>query len=205
MKLYGFPPSPNTRKIQALAAHVGVPVELVLVDLSKGEQKKPDYLAINPAGRTPTLVDGDLELSESNAILQYVAGAKPSSLWPDDRRQRADITRWQCWQLAHWDEGCVGLIRENVIKKVMGMGAPDPAAVKAAETAFARDASVLDRHLATQQYLVGNTLTIADFAVAAPLAYAEAASLPLSDYPNIRAWYARIASLPAWKEANPAM
>ena len=97
MKLYGFPPSPNTWKVRAVAHHLGIPLEFSFVDLSKGEQRKPDYLAINPSGRTPTLVDGDFILPESNAIMQYLAGEKPNSLWPDDARARADITRWQCW------------------------------------------------------------------------------------------------------------
>ena len=70
MKLYGFPPSPNTWKVRAVAAHLGIPLELVLVDLSKGEQRKPDYLAINASGRTPTLAVGDFVLTESNAIMQ---------------------------------------------------------------------------------------------------------------------------------------
>src|SRR4051795_6499326 len=69
MKLYGFPPSPNTWKVRAVAAHVGVPLELALVDLSKRQQRTPEYLALNPTGRTPTLVDGDLVLWESTAIM----------------------------------------------------------------------------------------------------------------------------------------
>ncbi len=73
MKLYGFPGSPNTWKVLALAQHAGVPIELVLVDLTKGDQRQPAYLALNPTGRTPALVDGDFVLWESTAILQYVA------------------------------------------------------------------------------------------------------------------------------------
>src|SRR5262245_20883104 len=100
MKLYGFPPSPNTWKVRAVAAHLGIPLELALVDLTK--PRTPDYLALNPTGRAPTLVDGDFILSESNAIIQYLAGRPASTLWPDDARTRVDIMRWQCWQLAHW-------------------------------------------------------------------------------------------------------
>jgi len=64
MKLYGFPGSPNTWKVRAVAAHLGLAVEDVFVDLMKGEQRAPDYLALNPTGRTPTLVDGDFVLWE---------------------------------------------------------------------------------------------------------------------------------------------
>src|SRR5215510_2916338 len=72
MKLYGFPPSPNTWKVRAVAPHIGIPLELALVDLSKGQQRTPEYLALNPTGRTPTLVDGDLVLWESTAIMHYL-------------------------------------------------------------------------------------------------------------------------------------
>jgi len=104
MKLYGFPPSPNTWKVRAVAAHVSVPLELALVDLSKGQQRTPEYLALNPTGRTPTLVDGDLVLWESTAIMHYLANQKPNSLWPSNPRARADIMRWQSWQLQHWSK-----------------------------------------------------------------------------------------------------
>src|SRR5215468_6244968 len=99
MKLYGFPPSPNTWKVRAVAAHLGIPLELALVDLTK--PRTSDYLALNPTGRTPTLVDGDFILSESNAIIQYLTDRPASTLWPNDARTRADIMRWQSWQLAH--------------------------------------------------------------------------------------------------------
>src|SRR5581483_10930017 len=93
MKLYGFPPSPNTWKVRACAAHLGIPLEFELVDLSRGEQRQPAYLALNPTGRTPTLADGDFTLWESNAILQYIASRTSNSLWPNDDRVRADVTR----------------------------------------------------------------------------------------------------------------
>lgn len=86
MKLYGFPASPNTWKVRALAAHLGVPLEHEFVDLTKGASHTPAYLAINPTGRTPALVDGDFKLWESVAIMQYIASQKPNSLWPDNAR-----------------------------------------------------------------------------------------------------------------------
>ena len=84
MKLYGFPLSPNTWKVRALAAYLGVPLELEFVDLTKGDQRTPAYLALNPTGRTPTLVDGDVTLWESNAILQYIAGKTANTVWPNE-------------------------------------------------------------------------------------------------------------------------
>jgi len=86
MKLYGFPPSPNTWQVRALAAHIGVPLEFEMVDLPKGGSRTPAFLAINPSGRTPALVDGDFKLWETLAIMQYVAGKKPNPLWPNDAK-----------------------------------------------------------------------------------------------------------------------
>ena len=203
MKLYGFPPSPNTRKVLAVAAALEIPLEFALVNLAAGEQRKPEYLALNPSGRTPTLVDGDFVLWESNAIMQYLAGRRPNALWPEDLKTRADISRWQCWQLAHWHEGTSKLIFQRVIKKLLGLGDPDPAEIQRGEEAFHRDAKVLDGWLATRSFLVGGGPTLADFAVAAYLEYAGPAQFPWDGYANLKAWYARIDALPAWQKSRP--
>ncbi len=204
MKLYGFPPSPNTWKVRALAAHLGVPLELEFIDLSKGAQYAPAYLALNPAGRTPTLVDGDFKLWESNAILQYIAGKSSNSLWPNDARTRADIAHWQFWQLAHWGaEACQPLTFQRLVKKIMNLGPPDEAAIAKGTEAFNKEAKMLDAHLAKQPYLVGKDVTIADFAVAAPLHYAQQAEMPVGPYANLRGWFERVAALPCWRETAP--
>jgi len=204
MKLYGFPPSPNTWKVRALAAHLGLPLELVFVDLTKGGQRNPDYLRLSPSGRTPTLVDGDFVLWESTAIMQYLGEQKPNSLLPNDPRSRADILRWECWQLAHWGgESCQPLIFQNLVKKIMNMGAADAAAVQKGTECFNREASVLDNHLAKQPYLVGKAVTLADFSVAAPLFYAKEAAMPLEPYAHLRDWFGRVSGLPAWKDTAP--
>lgn len=204
MKLYGFPPSPNTWKVRAVAAHLGVPLELVFVDLTKGGSHTPDYLALNPTGRTPTLVDGDFKLWESNAIMQYVASKSANSLWPDDPRIRADIMRWQSWQLAHWNkDGCEPLLFQRLVKQLLNLGPPDEAVVAKGIEAFHKEAKVLDAHLAGQPYLAGQEPTLADFSVAIPLFYAERADLPIAPYTNIRNWFGRVAGLPCWRETAP--
>jgi glutathione S-transferase len=86
MKLYGFPPSPNTWQVRALASYLGVPLEFEFVDLTKGGAQTPAFVAINPTARTPALVDGDFKLWETMAIMQYVAGKKPGTAWPNDAR-----------------------------------------------------------------------------------------------------------------------
>jgi glutathione S-transferase len=202
MKLYGFPPSPNTWKVRAVAAHLGIPLELEFVDLTK--PRSPDYLALNPTGRTPTLVDGNFTLPESNAIMRYLASQKPNSLWPNDARARADITRWQDWQLGHWGaEACLPLIFNRLVKKLLNLGGPDEAAVAKGTDAFHKEAKVLEAQLGKQPYLIGNELTLADFAVAAPLFYAQQSGLPVEPYVKLRDWFGRVSALPAWKETAP--
>jgi len=206
MKLYGFPPSPNTWKVRAAALQMSLPVPLQLVDLSKGEQRSEAYLALNPCGRAPVLVDGDFKLWESNAILQYLAAKAKTPLWPDDPRARADIMRWQSWQLAHWHPAVTPMIFENVVKPVvLKAGEPDQAVIARTTEAFHKEAAVLDKSLAGRSYLVGDTLTLADFAVAAPLFYAEQAKIPVASYANIRRWFGAQAALPAWQETAPKM
>lgn len=202
MKLYAFPPSPNTWKVRAVAAHLGIPLELEFVDLTK--PRSADYLAVNPSGRTPTLVDGDFTLSESNAIMQYLASQKPNSLWPNDPRVRADITRWQSWQLAHWgSDACVPLVFNRLVKKVLNLGPPDEAAVSKAMRAFDKEAALLDAHLANQPYLVGDEVTLADFSIAANLLPHKEAELPLEPYGRVQDWFGRVSSLPCWRETAP--
>lgn len=202
MKLYAFPPSPNSWKVRAVASYVGVPLELELVDLTK--PRSAAYLAINPSGRTPTLVDGDFTLTESNAIMQYIASQKPNSLWPNDARTRADIMRWQSWQLAHWgSDACIPLVFNRLVKKILNIGPPDEAAVAKATAAFNKEATVLEAHLTKQPYLVGKDLTLADFSVAANLLYAKEAELPLGPYARVQEWFGRVSALPCWRETAP--
>ncbi len=133
------------------------------------------------------MVDGDFTLWESNAIMQYIASKTATPLWPNDARSRADITRWQCWELAHWGaQACGPLTFENLVKKFVNLGAPDQTAVAKATEAFNKEAKVLDAHLAKHKYLVGDVLTLADFTVAAPLFHAQGAGMPVAPYANVR-------------------
>jgi glutathione S-transferase len=98
MKLYINPTSPNVRRVRLTAAVLGLQLEEKKLDFAKGEQKNPEYLALNPNGAVPTLVDGDFVLTESRAIMQYLASKKPEmGLLPRDEQVRADVTRWQFW------------------------------------------------------------------------------------------------------------
>jgi glutathione S-transferase len=203
MKLYAFPPSPRARKVMAVAAHLSVPYELQMVDLTKGEQKKPEYLKLNPNGKMPTLVDGDFVLWESNAIVQYLASKKGNGLWSSDERTRHDISRWLFWDMAHWDPACATLIFEHLVKGLLGLGGPDAARVKEGEDKFRVVAGVLDGHLAGRKWIVGDAPTVADYSIAAPLAHASQCGMPIDGFANIRAWFARVQELDGWKKTQP--
>ncbi len=205
MKLYSFPPSFNARKVHAIAHHLNIPLEVEIVSLPQGDQRQPEFLAINPTGRIPALQDGDFILWESNAIMQYLASQVETSLWPDDAKLRADISRWQCWQLAHWSRGCQPLTYERVVKPMFNLGEPDSQVIEQALASFHREAAVLNAHLSQHDYLVNDQLTLADFSVAMELANATAAQMPLDDYPAIGAWLARMEALPAWQQTAPQM
>ncbi|MEW6283127.1 MAG: glutathione S-transferase family protein [Candidatus Eremiobacterota bacterium] len=198
MKLYYFPFSPNSTQCLAVAYHLGLDLDLQVVDLRAGEQRQPWFVAINPNHFLPTLVDGDFTLWESNAILQYLA--RGSELWPADERTRIDIDRWLFWKVAQWYP-CIHVLQvEHMLK---GGQPPDAETVKQAEVDFRQWAGVLEGHLKERRFLVGDALTLADLSVAAPLAIAEPARLPWGEFPALRAWYHRVADLPAWQKSLP--
>jgi glutathione S-transferase len=206
MKLYFHPAAPNCFKVVVTAKLLGVPLESQFVDLFKGEQREASYLAINPNGIVPTLRDGKFVLWESNAIMQYLAAKHPANtLWPADEAVRADISRWQCWELAHWTPAVSTYLRENMFKKLKNLGDPDPVELKKGDEKFHPLARVLDAQLADQDYLVGNTLTLADICVGAFLMYASQARIPIEPYQNIRRWVSRMNTMPAWEQSLPAM
>jgi glutathione S-transferase len=203
MKLYHNPMSPNVRRVRLTAAVLGLELEEKKLDFAKGEHKNPEYLALNPNGAVPTLVDGDFVLTESRAIMQYLASKKPESgLLPRDEAGRADVTRWQFWDAAHFSPQLGTLGFEKVIKPMMGLGDPDNAKVQEALGNFRRFAAVLDKRLAGKQFIVGNALTIADLTIASSLMYSKQAEAPVAEFPNVQAWFSRICELDGWKKAS---
>lgn len=205
MKLYHFPASPNSRRVQLTAAHLGIKFdEQQVVDITKGEQKTPEYLELNPNGFTPTLVDGDLVLWESRAIAQYLAEKKPEAgLIGRNEAERADIARWQCWDAGHLMPQMFTLVWELLVKAMLKLGAPDQPAVDSANEQVSRFLQILDASLTGRQYLVGGRLTLADLTVAASLTYTDALKLPIGDFPQVRDWFGRIQALDAWTKTQP--
>ncbi len=204
MKLYYFE-TVNPRKTCAVAKYLNIPAEYVRVDLGKGEHRTPEFRAINPNGKVPALRDGETTLWESNAIMCYLARKAGSDLWPGDDDRLIDIVRWLSWDALHFTRHGGNLYFEYIIKRKFALGEPDPAAVAEASKYFRQYAAVLDAHLRGRKYLVGDGLTVADFAVAATLPYAEDAKLPIAEFPEILRWHQRMNELEAWRNPYPAM
>jgi glutathione S-transferase len=206
MKLYIFPPSARVLGIVALKNYLALDCEVQPIDLRRGDQLTPQYLALNRNKKMPTLEDDGFVLWESNAILFYTAAKRPDSkLWPADLQGQADVLRWLAWESAHWDaESCGMVAYEKASKAVLGFGLPDPAFIARGEQNFARFAAVLDDSLRGKTWLIGERLTIADFSVGGLLPAAERMGLPVGDYPEILRWYKGLAVLPGWREALAA-
>lgn len=202
MKLYWYD-TVNPRKACVVAKYLQSPVEYVRVDLGRGEHRAPEYLALNPNGKVPTLVDATRVLWESTAIMCHLAARSDSDLWPQDDLQ-IEIMRWLSWDLAQFYRAGGTLYFEYLIKPRFGLGDVDPAAVKQATHDWRRLATILDNHLHDRHWLVGSSLSVADFAVAGFLPYAESAHIPLHEFPAIQRWHAHLNELEAWREPFPA-
>ena len=205
MKLYQNPASTNARRARLTAAVLGIDLEEVVVDLRKGEHKRPEYLALNPNGAVPTLVDGDFILTESRAIMQYLAAKQPhSGLFPLDERARLQVTRWQFWDASHFSPAVGTVFFEKVLKRLFGRGEPDPARIAEGLANHRRFMAVLDGQLSNRNYVVGDGLTLADLTLATSLMYEKTLELPIAEFPNVRDWFARVTALEAWAKTDPA-
>jgi glutathione S-transferase len=206
MRLYYHPASNASHLVRATAALLDLPLELRPVDLFRGENQAPEYLAVNPNGLVPTLDDDGFVLWESGAIAQYLASRrKDPELLPAEPRARAEVARWQCWALAHWIPTTRVLVYECFFKQLKGGGPPDLVAVEQARRDLAAHSAVLDRALHDRRFLLGQALTLADLSVAVGLSYERYAPLPLDDREHLRRWFGELSALPAWRNTAPAL
>jgi glutathione S-transferase len=203
MKLHHAPLSGSSRRVTVVAQVLGLQLDEQIVDLMNPHERA-GLTAINPNGKVPVLEDGDFRLWESHAIIQYLCDKTPGqTLYPKEPRARADINRWLFWISAHLGPPLGGLGWERVWKKYV-MGTPaDPTLVAYHEKAFHQVMKVVDDHLATRTYLVGETLTLADLSLAVTLAQNKLYGAPDEAYGHVRAHDARIHELDAWKRTEP--
>lgn len=205
LQLYLDPCTVNCRKLLAGLELLGAQYEINHVDYFAGAHKKPEFLAINPNGALPAATDDDLVLSESNAILQYAADVGGCAThYPTDLKQRADINRWLLWETSTWFPSCYVYLVEYVVKPLL-KAEPDEAVIVKEAPNWHRLAGILDARLANSKWLVGDDVTIADIAVAAPMHLRKSQRLPLADHPNLQRWMADVEQLPCWQKTQGAV
>jgi glutathione S-transferase len=205
LQVYLDPCTVNCRKVLAGLELLGMPYELNHVDYFTGAHKGADYLAINPNGALPAAKDGDFALSESNAILQYAADLSGSDKnYPKDLKKRADVNRWLLWESSTWFPSCYTFLVEYAVKPLLN-AQPDAAIIDKEMPNWRRLAGILDARMAKSKWLVGDNVTIADIAVAAPMHVHKLQRLPLDDYPNLKRWMADMERLPCWQKTQGAV
>ncbi len=201
MKLYSYEESGNSYKVRLLLSFLGIDYEKEEVDLMQDAQHQAPYLAINPRGEVPALVDGDLVLRDSAAILVYIAGRHgKGQWWPDEPAAQAAIVEWLAFA-ASWVQYGVFTARAIVSFGIPANGLPADLTDGLAEARIRgqRSLEILDGHLSLSHWLTGAQPTIADIAVFPYVALAPMGDISLEPYPAVRAWIARFRELPGFQ------
>lgn len=187
IRIHRHPLSGHAHRVELFASLAGISHELIDVDLLAGEHKSAPFLALNPAGQVPVIEDGSTVLSDSNAILVYLARRYAPKWLPTDAVEEAEVQKFL--SLAAGDIAS-GPATARLIT-VFGAGLDAERAKAVAQTAFER----LENHLQNREWLVGDTPTIADVAIYSYTAHAPEGNVSLDAYPNVRALLARIEGL----------
>jgi glutathione S-transferase len=197
MKLYYFP-SPNPQKVKFAMLEIGLDCEIVPVDLTKREQKKPEFLALNSFGRVPVLVDGDLKLWESHAIIAYL-GDKTGKKWPTTAAGRADALRWLFFLSTHISPPATELAFNRIAVKLTGMKG-DEDAIARGERALPDVIGIVEGHLAKNRWMLGDDFSLVDCAYCPVLNVIEKAAFSFAAFPKVSAYLDAVRARPAWKE-----
>jgi glutathione S-transferase len=202
MKFYTDPGSGSCRRVQAVIDTLGLEVEEVFIDLLQGANRTPEFLALNPNGMVPVLVDGDIVMWEAGAIMVYLCEkAGPTTLLPEGAA-RFDVLRWMLWAGEHFRQSAPIYFEEKFAARFMGQPANSHRLAEA-DTRIARFAPILEAHLETRQVVVGGKVTLADFDLAAPLSQMPRTGVPYQRFPNIMRWYQHLTdTVPAWRETG---
>lgn len=186
MLLYSFTITPNNRKVEAFVKHYDLPVDVFHVNFRKGDTQTDEYFAINPMRKVPALVDGDLKLWESNAILTYLAAKFPATgALPEGIEARAEVDRWLHWQSCHL---------------MPAMGALKTAEEKDLDSLLPMF-DILEPHLEGKDFMLGD-LTVVDFALAPYLMTKLGRQLDYANHPNVLAWRQRMEGLKGFIETQ---
>lgn len=192
IKLYGFPLSGHSHRVELMLSLLGLPSEFILIDLKQGAQKAPDFIAnFNRFGQVPVIDDNGTVLADSNAILVYLANQYGNGQWlPSDPVGQARVQRWL--------SAAAGQLHA-------GPAAARLAVVFGAEvdtvTAISRSHALLklvEEQLSQSRFLASEQPSIADVAFYTYVAHAPEGNVSLADYPQVRAWLASIEALPGF-------
>ncbi|MBB6092496.1 glutathione S-transferase [Povalibacter uvarum] len=208
MKLYYHPVSTTSRPIMLFAADNRVELEYQLVDIVAGEHVQPAFASINPNQAVPVLDDDGFRLTESSAILKYLADRVGSRAYPIDPRQRARVNERMDWfNTGLSRELCYGFIYPQLFPNHQRPdGHAQQQTLAWGRTNALRWLQVLDERWIGpyNDYVCGNQITIADYFGIASVTLGEAAHIDFSAWPNISRWIARMKDRPAWSVANDA-
>ncbi|WP_299669436.1 glutathione S-transferase family protein [uncultured Ruegeria sp.] len=195
VRIHHFAKSGHAHRALVFAKLAGIAHEAVPVDLAAGEHKSPEFLGMNPDGQVPVLEDGEVIVSDSNAILVYLARTYAPDWMPTDAIGEANVQRWLTLAAGEIAFGSCAARLITVFGAPLDPGFAAANAVKAMKK--------LARGLESREWLVGNRPTIADVATYSYTAHAPEGNVSLEPYPNVRAWIARFEALPGF-EAMPA-
>lgn len=201
MKIYGHFMSPPTNQARLTASAVGVAHEYVHIDLTKGAHRAPEYLAINPYGRVPALVDGDLKLAESCAISRYLASKAKSDLYPEDVAERAIVDQWMDYAAHHIRANMGRILFNRVVAPLMGVEV-DERSIKEGGQALDANMPIVDAQLAKSRYVAGGRMTIADTAMTAAMEPFEMLGYSIENFPNVVRWRNAIMAEPFYKKVH---
>jgi len=192
MKLYEFPPTRSIR-VRWTLQELGVPFEAITVNLIGGEHRTPQFLKLNPAGKIPVLVDGDVTLSESVAIVTYL-GEKyaDKGFVPRDLKQRAELNRWLMFAATELEQPLWRISKNTALYPE---DKRQPSDVIRAREDFAPMAAVLEEHMNGRDFIVGNTATIGDFVTAYTLDWANEFKM-IEEFTNLKNYIARMYARP---------
>lgn len=205
MKLYMHPASTTCRPIMLFAAEEGIVLDHHIVDILGGEQFKPEFQALNPNGLVPLLEDGSFRLTESSAILKYLADKAGSAAYPKELQARARVNEVMDWFNTNFYRSFgYGLCYSQVLDSYK---LPDEngqrLSLEASKQRAARNLGILNDHmLGARAYLCGDAITIADYFASGLLSLGEVTGCTFAAYPNVLRWYGRMKSLPQWQATN---
>ncbi|WP_412527332.1 glutathione S-transferase family protein [Burkholderia lata] len=192
MKLYGFAGTRSQRALWGLK-ELDADFEFVSVNLLQGEHKRPEFLRLNPAGKVPVLVDGDLVIPESAAIVLYLADKYPEkALLPVDPALRAEAYRWGMFAVTELEQPLWRITRHSFLYPPEKRS---PADIELAREDFRTMAAILDKHLEGREFIVGDTLTVADCVTAYLIDWAGECNL-IESFPQLRAYLERLYARP---------